>query len=95
MFSLSIHLCLSVHVYILASFLGLHAAFGCTKEQRGPSMFPHVRDVKSRLVVERTWASRGSEQQEEQWYEVHCNLPHISTYVATGDDYFVHQVLNV
>ena len=38
----------------LASFPGPRAAFGCTKERRGPGMFPHVCDVKSRKVVERT-----------------------------------------
>ena len=38
----------------LASFPGLCAAFGCTKERGGPGMFPHVRDVEGRKVVERT-----------------------------------------
>ena len=28
--------------------------FGCTKERGGPGMFPHVRDVEGRKVVERT-----------------------------------------
>ena len=53
-------------VEVLASFSGPRAAFGCMKECRGPGMFPHVRDVKGRKVVERTWANWGSEQQEEQ-----------------------------
>ena len=26
--------------------------FGCTKECRGPGMFPHVRDVEGRKVVD-------------------------------------------
>ena len=39
---------------LLASFPGPRAAFGCTKERRGPGMFPHVRDVEGRKVVERT-----------------------------------------
>ena len=38
----------------LASFPGPCAAFGCTKERDGPGMFPHVRDIKGRKVVERT-----------------------------------------
>ena len=43
-----------VCMYLLASFPGPHAAFGCTKECRGPGRFPHVRDVEGRKVVERT-----------------------------------------
>ena len=39
---------------MLALFPGLRAAFGCTKERKGPGMFPHVRDVEGRKVVERT-----------------------------------------
>ena len=39
---------------LVASFPGPCAAFGCTKERGGPGMFPHVRDVKGRKVVERT-----------------------------------------
>ena len=42
-------------------------------------MFPHVRDVEGRKVVERTWANWGSEQQEEQRYEVTYH-----TYLASG-----------
>ena len=38
----------------LASFPGPPAAFGCTKERDGPGMFPHVRDIEGRKVVERT-----------------------------------------
>ena len=37
----------------LASFPGPRATFGCTKECEGPGMFPHMRDVKGRKVVER------------------------------------------
>ena len=38
----------------VASFTGPSATFGCTKECRGPGMFPHVCDVEGRKVVERT-----------------------------------------
>ena len=38
----------------VASFRGPRAAFTFTKEHRGPGMFPHVRDVEGRKVVERT-----------------------------------------
>ena len=38
----------------VASFPGLHDAFGCTNECEGPGMFSHLRDVEGRKVVERT-----------------------------------------
>ena len=38
----------------IASFPGPSATFGCTKERGGPGISPHVCDVKSRKVVERT-----------------------------------------
>ena len=38
----------------IASFPGPRAAFGCMKESGGPGMFPHVRDVEGRKVVEGT-----------------------------------------
>ena len=38
----------------IASFPGPRAAFGCAKERGGPGMFPHVRNVEGRKVVERT-----------------------------------------
>ena len=38
----------------VASFPGPHTVFGCTEERKGPGMFPHVRDIEGREVVERT-----------------------------------------
>ena len=38
----------------LALFPDPRAALGCTKDREGPGMFPHMRDVEGRKVVERT-----------------------------------------
>ena len=60
------HLGSAISCEVVALFPGPHATFGCTKERGGPGMFPHMRDVKGRKVVERTWANWGSEQQESK-----------------------------
>ena len=45
----------SLVLLALASFPCTCAAFGCTKEREGPGMFPRMRDVEGRKVVERTY----------------------------------------
>ena len=42
-------------LHFISLLPGLHTAFSCTKEREreGPGMFPHVRDVEGRKVVER------------------------------------------
>ena len=49
--------------------------FWLHKRTQGPGKFSHVRDVKGRKDL----IERGSEQQEEQRYEVTCNM-----YLASG-----------
>ena len=57
-------------------FPGPCAAFGCTKEHKGPGMFSHVCDVEGRKDL---WVNWGSEQQKEQ----RCKVTY-HTYLASG-----------
>ena len=49
-FTTVVHGCNTTRVYVVASFPGPCAAFGCTKEREGPGMFLHARDVEGRKV---------------------------------------------
>ena len=72
--------CSSVRSIWVASFPGPCTTFGCTKECGGPGMFPHVRDIEGRKVVERTSLSMGElGLRTARRAKVRGNLPHVSS----------------